>query len=177
MINSHSITRLLSIFFLSLVFAALTSCGSGDPLGSSDTAPGSGTVALLVTDAPSDIFEEINITVIKAELLSDNGHVTVFEGERTFNLLELTDARIFAIREGVTAGSYSKIRLTLSDIELVDNMGTDDPVDDAIYHPKLPGNGKLDLNPRGEFNVVAGGTLTIQIDMDAQQIDSYRQKG
>ena len=163
MINLHSITRLLSIVFLSLIFAALTSCGS------SDTAPGTGTVALLVTDAPSDIFEEINITVIKAELLSENGRVTVFEGERTFNLLELTDARIFAIREGVTAGAYSKIRLTLSDIELVDYMGTDDPADDAIYHPKLPGNGKLDLNPRGEFNVVAGGTLTIQIDMDANK--------
>jgi hypothetical protein len=169
MINLHSITRLLSIFFLSLVFVALTSCGTGDPLGSSDTAQGSGTVALLVTDAPSDIFEEINITVTKAELLSENGRVTVFEGERTFNLLELTDARIFAIREGVPAGSYNKIRLTLSDIELVDYMGTDDPADDAIYHPSLPGNGKLDLNPRGSFDVVAGGTLTIQIDMDANK--------
>ena len=169
MTNLHSITRLLSISFLSLVFAALTSCGSGDPLGSSDAAPGSGTVALLVTDAPSDIFEEINITVTRAELLSENGHVTVFEGVRTFNLLELTDARIFAIREGVAAGSYNKIRLTLTDIELVDYMGTDDPADDAIYHPKLPGNGKLDLNPRSSFDVVAGGTLTIQIDMDANK--------
>lgn len=177
MINSHPITRLLSLFFLSFVFAALTSCGSGDPLGSSNTDQGSGTVALLVTDAPSDIFEEINITVIKAELLSENGHVTVFEGERTFNLLELTDARIFAIREGVAAGSYNKIRLTLTDIELVDYMGTDDPADDAIYHPRLPGNGKLDLNPRSSFDVVAGGTLTIQIDMDANKSIHIVKKG
>ena len=179
MINSHSITRLLSIFFLSFVFAALTSCGSGDPLGSSDTARGSGTVALLVTDAPSDIFEEINITVTKAELLSENGQVTVFEGERTFNLLELTDARIFAIREGIPGGSYNKIRLTLKDngIELVDFNDTDDPTDDAVYYPKLPGNNKLDLNPRGSFKVVAGTTLVIQIDMDANKSIHIVKKG
>lgn len=169
MFNLHSVKRLFSIVFFGLVSAALTSCGSYDPQSSSDSAPGTGTVALLVTDAPSDIFEEINITVIKAELLSDGGTVTIFEGERTFNLLELTDARIFAIREGVAAGTYSKIRLTLTDIELVDYKGTDDTSDDDIFHPKLPGNGKLDLNPRDSFDVVAGGTLTIQIDMDANK--------
>ena len=153
----------------------LSSCGSGD--FNTSTAAGTGNVALLLTDAPSDIFEEINITVVKAELSSDDGKVTVFEGERTFNLLELTDARIFAIREGIPAGTYDKIRLTLTDIELVDYMGTDDPTDDAIYHPKLPGNGKLDLKPHDDFNVVADGTLTIQIDMDANKSIHIVKKG
>jgi hypothetical protein len=128
-------------------------------------------VALLLTDAPSDIFEEINITVVKAELISDAGRVSIFQGERTFNLLDLTDARIFAIREGIASGRYNKIRLTLKDrgIELVDYNNTDDPADDTFYYPKLPGNNKLDLNPRGSFIVVAGETLVIQIDMDANK--------
>ena len=177
MFNSKSVTRLLSILSLGLVFAVLAGCGSGGLPGESNTTAGSGSVALLLTDAPSDIFEEINITIIKAELVSDDGRVTLFQGERTFNLLDLTDARIFAIREGIAAGSYSKIRLTLSDIELVDYNGTDDPTDDAIYHPSLPGNGKLDLNPQGDFNVVAGGTLAIQIDMDANKSIHIVKKG
>ena len=172
MFSTTSISRLFSIFFLGLVFAVVTSCSSSNTPTSANTG-GTGTVALLLTDAPSDIFEEINITVIKAELLSDSGAVTVFQGERTFNLLDLTDARIFAIREGVAAGTYSKIRLTLTAIELVDYKGTDDTSDDDVFYPKLPGNGKLDLQPKSDFDVIAGGSLTIQIDMDATKSVHY----
>lgn len=179
MFNSISVTRLLSIFFLGLVFAVVTGCGYGgsDSTDTSNTASGTGTVALLLTDAPSDDFDEINITVIKAELLSDDGRVTVFKGKRTFNLLDLTDVRIFAIREGIPAGTYNKIRLTLTDIELVDYNDSNYPRDYLTYHPKLPGNGKLDLNPRGDFTVVAGGTLAIQIDMDANKSIHIVKKG
>ena len=171
MFNSKSVTRLISIFFLSLIIAVVASCSSGDSTGTSNTATGTGSVALLLTDAPSDIFEEINITVVKAELLSDDGKVTLFRGVRTFNLLDLTDVRIFAIRDGIAAGSYNKIRLTLADkgIELVDYNDSNDPADYDKYNPKLPGNNKLDLNQRGEFTVVAGGTLAIQIDIDANK--------
>ena len=179
MINSISFTRIFSIIYLGLVFTMLAGCGygSGNYDDTSNTAAGSGSVALLLTDAPSDLFDEINITVIKAELLSDHGRVTVFQGNRTFNLLDLTDARIFAIREGIPGGMYNKIRLTLSDIELVDYNGTNNPADDSVYHPKLPGNGKLDLNPRGSFKVIAGGTLAIQIDMDANKSIHIVKKG
>ncbi len=172
MFSSPSVKRLFSVLFLGLVFAVVTSCSSGD---SSTTASngGTGTVALLLTDAPSDIFEEINITVVKAELLSDGGAVTIFQGERTFNLLDLTDARIFAIREGIAAGTYSKIRLTLTEIELVDYKDTDDTSDDDVFYPNLPGNGKLDLQPKSDFDVIAGGSLTIQIDMDATKSVHY----
>ena len=115
--NSISVTRLLTIFFLGLVFTVLAACGSGgsDNTDTSNIASGTGSVALLLTDAPSDIFEEINITVVKAEIMSDNGRVTIFQGERTFNLLDLTDARIFAVHEGIASGTYNKIRLTLKD--------------------------------------------------------------
>jgi len=32
-------------------------------------------------------------------------------------------------------------------------------------HPRLPGNGKMDLNPRGMFEVIGGETLIIELDM------------
>jgi hypothetical protein len=181
MINSLAVKRLFSIFFLGLVFTVLAGCGYGgsNSADTSDITAGTGSVALLLTDAPSDIFEEINITVIKAELMSDEGRVTIFQGERTFDLLDLTDARIFAIREGIASGTYNKIRLTLKNkgIELVDYNNTDDPADDAFYYPKLPGNNKLDLNPRGSFKIVAGQTLVIQIDMDANKSIHIVKKG
>ena len=176
MFSKISLKRLFSIFFFGLAFTILASCSSSSTPGASNTG-GTGTVALLLTDAPSPEFDEININVIKAELLSDSGAVTIFEGDRTFNLLDLTDARIFAIREGVAAGTYSKIRLTLTEIELVKFNGTDDTSDDEYYYPKLPGNGKLDLNPQSDFDVVAGGTLTIQIDMDANKSIHIVKKG
>ena len=171
------IKRLISFITLGVIASVIAACGGGGGGTSQVTTSGSGDVALLLTDAPSDQFEEVNITVVKAELLSDNGRHTLFEGERTFNLLELTDAEIFAIREGVPVGTYSKVRLTLSDMELVDYNGTDDPADDLIYHPKLPGNGKLDLNPRGDFDVNDGDTLVIQIDMDANKSIHVVKKG
>lgn len=179
MINSLSVTRFFSIFFAGLIFTVLAGCSSGGGTDISNTAAGSGSVALLLTDAPSDDFEEINITIIKAELMSDNGRVTIFQGEDTFNLLDLTDARIFAIREGVASGTYNKIRLTLKDdgIELVDYNDTDDPSDDAVYYPALPGNNKLDLIPSGSFDVVADTTLVIQIDMDAEKSIHIVEKG
>lgn len=169
MFKSAFFSRLISFFYIALFFAVIAGCSNGGGSADGGSTAGTGRVALLLTDAPSDIFEEINITVIKAELMSDNGRVTVFQGKRTFDLLDLTEAKIFAVREGIPVGSYNKIRLTLTDIELVDYNDTDDPSDDLTYHPKLPGNGKLDLNPRGTFEVTPGRSLVIQIDMDAEK--------
>ena len=60
---------------------------------------------------------------------------------------------------------------------MVDYNGTDDPSDDQSYHPRLPGNGKLDLNPRGTFEIIPAGTLVVQIDMDANKSIHIVKKG
>jgi len=160
---------ILATILFACVALFLASCGGGGSGGSStaNVTGQSGSVALLMTDAPAEYFDKIMVTVEKAELLSDGGRVTILDETRTFNLLKLTDARVFAIRNDVPAGTYSKIRLTLSKLELIklDEFGhemTPIPV-------KLPGNGKLDLVPRGDFTVVPGGSLVIQIDMDANK--------
>lgn len=170
--NLPCLARLSAASLIAFMYALLSACGGGGGGGSATTsvaAAGTGSVAILITDAPSDDFDEINVTTTKIELLSDSGRVTVFEGNRTFNLLDLTDAQIFAVRDDVPAGVYSKIRLTVTDIVMVDYNGTNNTGDDTIVEPKLPGNGKLDLNPRGDFAVVAGETLVVQLDMDANK--------
>jgi hypothetical protein len=150
-----------------LVALLVVACGGGSG-GSSAVSGGTGSVAIAMTDGAAEDFDEINVSVVKIELLSDSGRVTIYEGDKTFNLLDLADkAELFAIRDGVPAGRYSKIRLTLTKIELVKKDADGNVIDTA--YPKLPGNGKLDLNPRGDFTVYSGETLVVQIDMDANK--------
>lgn len=129
-----------------------------------------GTVGVFFTDGPADGFSAIEVSVSKIELLGQR-RVVIFEGSETFDLLQLQNfSNLFSIAEDVPVGSYDKIRLTLDDLVLVrevdDGMGGTTTEE---IHPKLPGNGKLDLNPRGSFLVVPGSTLLVQIDMDAQK--------
>ena len=155
--------------------AALASCGGGSGSGdSSDNIQGKGTVGVLLTDMPADpeLFASINATIEKVELMGseDNGRVVLYSGgSETFDLLRLRNEAIpLTFKDDVPAGIYCKIRLTLSDLELV---MTDDAVQnsgyDLTYHPRLPGNGKLDLVTRDCFNVLADEVVTLQLDMDA----------
>jgi hypothetical protein len=158
--------RVFRFFAIPVVTLFLFACGgggSGSGGGGTTVSPaGTGTVTLLVTDGPSDDFDAINLSVVRAELFSDSGKVTLFSGEKTFDLLQLKNVtEIFSVTN-VPNGTYNRIRLTLTSIELVKKDGT-------RAYPKLPGNGKLDLNPRGSFVVRAGSTVLIQLDMDAEK--------
>jgi len=149
-----------------LAFAALflafvlVSCGSGSV--STNTGQ-TGSVALLLTDAATDDFAEVNVTITRAELISDSLKVTILSTTKTVDLLKLEDeTSLFALSSGVPSGWYNKIRLYVSDVELVKHDST------KIY-PKLPGGWKIDLNPREAFFVKPGGTLLLQVDLDANK--------
>jgi hypothetical protein len=170
-----SFLKSISQFTLLVAFClAVTSCGGGGGGGGGGgitdgsssgvtTTAESGTVTLLATDAETDQFSEINLTIVKAELLSNEGSEVLFEGTKTFNLLALADVtEVFSITE-VPTGEYDKIRLTLTLIELVFHD------DREPVYPKLPGNGKLDINPRGVFRVGPDESLTIEMDFDAEK--------
>lgn len=164
----------LSIIMLTLISLTLAACG-GSGTGST-TAGGTGSVGIVLTDGPTADFDEVNVTITEIKLIADddhdnNGHVVLFQGEETVNLLSLTDfSALFALNNNVPAGEYEKIRLQLKQpngIELVkkDAQGN---VIETIY-PKMSGNGKLDLNPRGHFYVAPNQTLYLQVDIDANK--------
>lgn len=162
--NIRAVFLLFSVFALTLWLAACGGHGGGGT-GSTSTSGsavgGTGSVAVTFTDAPGCDCDEINVTVTRIQLLSDSGPVTIFEGNKTFDLLQLSEiSQFFVLADNVPVGPYDKIRLTLSDLEIVQGTET--------FHPHLPGNGKLDLNPRMAFFVVPGGTLMLEIDMDAK---------
>jgi len=131
---------------VALLALLLSACGGN----TTSTNTGSGTMGIVLTDAPNSDFLAVNITITQILLLSDDdssGPVSLFEGEETINLLSLRDhAELFALRD-VPAGNYEKIRLILKQpdgLELVLANG------DKQY-PHLPGNGKNDLKPTRAF--------------------------
>lgn len=148
----------------------LASCGGQDNTSNTDakSAVQKGGVSLILTDAPSDEFSEVNFTFTKIEFLgAESGPVTLFEGEQSVNLLSLTNfGQLLAVIHDVPVGTYSKIRLTLKKpdgIALIPLDGSD-----PIY-PPLSGNGKMDLLPRHPFSVSAGEMLYLQLDIDAKK--------
>lgn len=161
--------RILGYLLIAGFSLILTACGGGSNNTGGSQSTETGSVALLFTDAPSDAFDEINITITRIELISDDDAPTeLFSGEKTINLLDLeSHADLFSYTGDIPVKSYNKIRLYVSKVELV-IKDADGNIIETIT-PKLPGNGKLDLNPRGDFEVTSGQTLTLQIDIDAKK--------
>jgi hypothetical protein len=181
----RSFSRSLRIFgLLAATLAAALGCGDGSSttvVSNSST----GSVVVVVTDAATEDFLQIRVTVTKVELLGAKGHFTLYEGSRTFDLLAMRDdARLLSLGHEVPAGDWSKIRLQVSDVELIrlvpeGEAGTvvdcpDDVTPDAGFvcesiAPKLGGNGKIDLNPRGPITVRGGELVFVQLDLDANK--------
>jgi hypothetical protein len=168
----NKIFILLSLLISFVMAAGLLSCGAGGSGGGD--GPGTGSVAVLLTDAPTDDFSEINITIEKIELFSDDLHVTIFSANKSedylkVDLLDLkNETSLLTIGDNIPAITYHKIRLTVYELELVDNDGN-------VFSSrnngdvKLPGNRKIDLNPRDSFSVTSGKMLVLQLDLDAEK--------
>jgi len=121
-------------------------------------------VGILFTDAPTDEYSEINLNVTEAILIGgDDSQQLVFQGSEPIDLLDLTNFSEPVVFGEVQAGTYTKLRLYIDDLELV-------PLDggDPIY-PALPANGKIDLLDAGGFEVLPGRTMIVEIDMDANK--------
>jgi hypothetical protein len=125
----------------------------------------------MITDGPTDQFERILITLDRMLLLGGSGgHQVLYDGPPiTFDLLDLGDRADFAFSSLVLADDYSKIRLKVSKIELVDIGPMDPTAPAAIELVDLPANGKIDLNPQGPFTVLAGQTTVVELDMHANR--------
>lgn len=164
----------------------IAACGGGngsssgtatDETGAAPPPPAptsnTGTFGLLLTDKPSHEFSEINLTVTGAVLLGDPGQQTIFDDSEgvKVNLLDLTNyTKPIGFGE-VEVGSYEKIRLLISEVELVPMAGGD-----PIY-PKLPANGKVDLLDSGGFAVFPGRTLLAEVDVEANNAIHFKQAG
>lgn len=167
--------------FALVVFTALAlglvACGGGGG-GSAPGSVSTGGVALLLTDGPTEEFDEINIRLDQVELLGQGPPVTIFSSQpgMVVDLLKLRgEAQLLNLSEEVPAGQYDKIRLRVASVELVKRAANGEVLE--RHFADLPANGKIDLNPRGPFAVTAGGTLLIQLDLDANKAIHIVQTG
>lgn len=153
---------------------ALAGCGgsSGNPdpappAGAPGIAP-TGAVGIVLTDAPDQGWDRALATITEISLLSDEGQVPLYAGEETIDLLALGSyAEVFHVAEGVPVGRYDKIRLRLSRLEL-QRLDAAGEVEESQL-ARLVANGKIDLNPRGQFVVAADQTLMVQLDFDMKK--------
>jgi len=151
------------ILFPALLFAltlTLNACGGGS------SSPATGDVAVVLTDGPTDQYERMLVTMASMTLIGPGGHVELYDGpEVTFDLLQMSEWADLAFTTQVQAGSYNKIRLELSKVELIDLADSNN----NVVLSKLPANGKIDLNPRGPFEVSPDFTTVIKLDIDANR--------
>jgi hypothetical protein len=174
--RKHTRLKAWMLFRLITMLAAtllIFGCGGGGgdgsstagPEGQSDISGGSGSVALYLADAPVDDFDHIWIKVSEIALIpcaEDGEPQVLFQSDepQSIDLLELRDDNdlLLAIEEGVDTGEYCKIRLE------VDGVAGD--IGGETIHFNLPSD-RIDFNPQGSFQVEAGETLSIRIDIDA----------
>ena len=160
MSDKDMFTRIRSSIALLLIAGALAACGGGSSSG--PDGPGTGTVALLLTDLPTDDLEAINFDVVEATLIGDQGQQTVYSGNTRVNLLDLENYSVPIALGEVAAGTYTKLRLQITNFEIIDNDG-------GVHNPRPPANGRIDLLEPGGIEVVPGRTLVAHVDMDANK--------
>jgi len=181
--------NLLGAAALSIATATLVACGGGSgggngapPPGSSNPpppAPTTGTVAITLRDAPMDAFCHIYADIERIDLLGEDGptNIATFADpadDGRFDLLALQNqSQLVTVATAVPIGGYDKIRLTLDQLSLVEceMQGGQEVAEGEPFweHPKIPGNGKLDLLPRGGIEVIGGETLLVELDMDMEK--------
>ncbi len=164
----------VSVLLLALVGCAPSGGGSSasvlpdgvtpiDDGGDPGIASTTGGVALLIRDNPLETIDSLLLTITRVELLGGpDGPFVLFAGSERIDILDFQATEfLLAMRDDVPPGEYSKIRLHIEDPEVLPNP------DGLEVHQT--GNGKLDLNPQGGFEVVAGEFLAIRVDLDARR--------
>ncbi|MFZ5876546.1 MAG: DUF4382 domain-containing protein [Nitrospirota bacterium] len=151
--------RLLGVFLGLLALVGLSACGNSG----TGNGPAAGTVTLALTDSPSDAFEAVTVTISSAALLGESGSVDIpFPDNEpiTVNLLDLDGINQILATASIPAGTYTKLRLQVSDAFVTYPDGTTQSV-------HLVANGKVDLNFRGELTVNADQAIVVQLDFSA----------
>jgi len=124
-----------------------------------------GLIGILMRDDPTEEYDSVFVTVYSVSLLSEESEPAVLYESlagKEMDLLDLQDEGfLLAVKAAVPAGIYNKIRLE------VGNVYTEGgPCDDLEI--KLESN-KIDLTPEEPIEVIPGGALLIELDMDANK--------
>ena len=143
---------------------------SGSSSGS--TSGKSGTLSLLLKDAPVENAKNIWVTVsqIKVHLASPDSFIVISNTEQKFDLLFLKNNPTPIAQATLEAGHYNQIRMpvVLGKIVFVENgKDVEYPLDVPSDEIKIP----------VQFEITAGGTTQIILDFDAANSIHVVKKG
>ncbi len=161
--------RHLTILFSALLL--LSACGGGGGSGGNgvnNTPLQTGGFTLLAGDMDLDGIDEVNIDIDRVVLIGEGGQEELAGNDiGVVNLLDLRNVtQVLALGE-LPARSYSKIRLFINSLEVVESATATTPA--TPVEVQLPANGKIDLNPQGPFEISAARHLIVQIDFDLER--------
>ena len=180
-ITRRSLAAYTMISLLTLFMGCSGGGGGGDGGGgggAGTSSGGTGSVALYVADGPADSYDQINIWITRAELIPVDGSgrepVVIYKSPDPkgyeIDLLSYRDEDFFlTLKPNVPAGWYEKVRLYVSEIQSVGG-----PCE--LEYIKVP-SGKIDLNPRGPFEVRRGEAIAIRLDIDANKSINLHEAG
>ncbi len=166
-----------TIFFLAVLAAAglviLPACN----ISSTSSSGGSGNLHLLVTDAPSDDWQEVTVMVKSVSLYrtDDQSWNSVWTADSAdpnsgkLNLIDLAGVAQILGQATIPAGTYNRLKLVINTdpttMTLVDDSGTAiDPANITVVDPKGTGEIKVDIDP--SLAVTDGSTNVLQVDFD-----------
>jgi hypothetical protein len=170
------IIRLLATYALAAAGVAglifLSACNI-----TSSSAGGTGTVHLLVTDAPSDDWQEVSVHVksISLRKADDQSWSSVWTADSAvpdsgkLNLIDLAGVAQLLANATISAGTYDRLMLVINtdpaSMNLVDDSGTTINSNNiTVVDPGGKGEIKVDITPA--ITVADGSNNILQIDFD-----------
>jgi hypothetical protein len=161
-----------SVFITVLLITTMLAVGCAVPTSTPGPStqpptpgPPTGTIKVLVTDAPGDV-SEVNVTVSEVEVHKAGGDgesgewITLPIQEETFDLIALQDITML-LAEGneVEAGKYTQLRMTVFEVIVKTEDGPEDG-----YQATVPSDKLKFVRP---FTLEGGDTITLITDFDA----------
>ena len=125
-----------------------------------------GILEFRVTDAPAYDISAVHVTVNNIEVHQggtedkETGWKTVIEESKTFELLALRGIEEVLGSTEIESGHYTQIRLDIENVTVT--------MDGEIHTAEVP-SGKLKIVGFGSFNVEAGKTTVVTLDIDAEE--------
>lgn len=170
--NWLKLTKMKFVLCCILAGMMLAACGGG-----SDSDPAQGTLSTSLTDASTDLYQAVYVTISRVEVHANGGWQTVANPEKTYNLLELVNG----VREtlGIAtldAGHYTQMRLVLgatpdSGINIFSqphpfaNYVID--LTDAVHELTAPSGMTTGLKVVNGFDINPDQTTELILDFDA----------
>ena len=147
--------------------ALITACNSSDTT-SSGSALDTGAVALLITDAPTSAYDEINVVTEQVTLIGEGRgkEAHLMTKTVTYNLLDLRNTFRRLSKSRAPVGTYNKVRFKIKDVQLIKRDRDGKVTFDKHAHLK---NKFIDLIANKQFSVSRHSKLVVKLDLDVDK--------